>query len=329
MLTGDASLRGTFLEPLLSGDLNLEGSEVGLDDLSSGDAVQAVELTEEDYQMLEDYFGYRIEEEESEPSDMVERLGLDLLLSFDRDVWVRRSRDPRIALEIQGDMELQKDSGGDLKVFGTVETIPERSFFREFGRRFAVQEGELTLTGDLSEFLLRMDAQWEVPSHSNPDEAEVVVNLGVTGDGETLELTLSSDPEMDEADIVSYLATGKPQSALASSDADAAGLGASMAMGAVAGVLEGLASEAVELDVVEIQVDPVQGTTLIAGRYVSPDLYLGFRQPVTFSEDSDRDRTQNQQTEFELEYRWFQWLTVHAQGGASELRLFLRARYAY
>jgi hypothetical protein len=105
-----------------------------------------------------------------------------------------------------------------------------------------------------------------------------------------------------------------------------------MAIGAVAGVLEGLASEAVELDVVEIQVDPVQGTTLIAGRYVSPNLYLGFRQPVAFSGDSDRDRTQIQEAEFELEYRWFRWLTVNVQGGASGQlirRLFLRARHAY
>ena len=102
-----------------------------------------------------------------------------------------------------------------------------------------------------------------------------------------------------------------------------------MAMGAMANVLEGLASEAVELDVVEVQVDPVQGTVLIAGRYVSPDLYLGFRQPVTFGQDNNRTRTQNQESEFELEYRWFRWLTMNVQGGASELRLFLKARYAY
>ena len=100
-----------------------------------------------------------------------------------------------------------------------------------------------------------------------------------------------------------------------------------MAVGAVAGVLEGLASEAVELDVVEIRADPVLGTTLIAGRYVSPDLYLGFRQPVIPGEDRAGDQTQK--PDFELEYRWFRWLTVNVQGGASDLRLFLKARHAY
>ncbi len=328
-LSGDLNFRGSIREPRLVGNLNLEGSNIRLDNLSLGSDVQAVELTEEDHRMLEEYFGYRIEEGEGEPSDFLERLGLDLVLSSDQDVWVNRSGKLRIALELRGELEIKKDPMGDFRAIGTVETLPERSYFRQFGRRFAVQEGELTLTGDPAEFVLHMDAQWEVPSHSNPDEAEVVVSLGVDGDAESLELTLSSQPDMDEADIVSYLATGKPQSALASSEEDASSLGASMAMGAMAGVLEGMASEAVELDVVEVKVDPVQGTTLIAGRYVSPNLYLGFRQPVTFSEGSNRTRTQNQESEVELEYRWYQWLTINVRGGASEFGLFLRARYAH
>jgi hypothetical protein len=333
-LRGNVSLRGTIQEPLLAGTLDLEGSKVGLDDFSSGTEVEAVELTDEDYRMLEDYFGYQTQRKETGPTNLVEGFGLDLSLSFDRDVWVNRSRQPRVSLEIRGELEVTKEPHGDLQAVGTIETLPGRSYFRQFGRRFSVQEGELTLTGDPSEFSFRMDAQWEVPSYSNPDEAEVVVNLEVSGTTESLELTLSSDPDMDEADIVSYLATGRPQSALASSGADPSaldipGLGTSIATGALAGVLEGYASDAVDLDVVEIKVDPVKGTILIAGRYVSPNLYLGFRQPVTFSENNKKTRIENQASEVELEYRWFRWLTMNVQGGASEIRLFLRARYAY
>jgi len=328
-LTGSLSLEGSVQEPRLAGSLNLEGSKIGLDDVSAGSEVKAVELTEEDYQMLEEYFDLTPERGEAKPSQLLERFGLSLGLSFDRDVWVSRSRQPRLTLEMRGDLEVQKDPMGPLRVAGRVETLPERSYFRQFGRRFSVQEGEINLTGNPSEFSFRMDAQWEVPSYSSPDQAEVVVNLEVVGDAETLELTLSSEPQMDESDIVSYLATGKPQSALGSSDADMAGLGTSMAVGAVAGVLEGIAGDAVELDVVEIKVDPVKGTTLIAGRYVSPNLYLGFRQPVTFSENNKRTRSQNQSSEVEVDYRWFRWLTMNVQGGASELRFFLKARYAY
>jgi len=333
-LTGDLALSGSALsgsvqEPRLAGNLGLEGSKIELDDVSAGNELAAVELTEEDYRMLEDYFGIRPDRAEESPTQLMDRFGLDLGLHFDRDVWVNRSRQPRVSLEIRGELDLEKEPGGELRAVGTVETLPGRSYFRQFGRRFAVQEGELYLTGPLSEFSFTMDAVWEVPSHTNPDEAEVTVNLEVVGNAESLRLTLSSDPDMDEADIVSYLATGKSQSALVASDAEASSLGTSMAMGAMAGVLEGLAGDAVELDVVEIKVDPVRGNTLIAGRYVSPDLYLGFRQPVTFSESTKRARSENQYSEVELEYRWVRWLNMNIQGGASEIRFFLKARYAY
>ena len=102
-----------------------------------------------------------------------------------------------------------------------------------------------------------------------------------------------------------------------------------MAAGALGSVLEEWAGETVNLDVMEVQVDPVKGTTLVAGRYVSPDVYLGFRQLVTFSETSKKDRSASQGSAAELEYRWFRWLTMNVRGGASEIRVFLKARHAY
>jgi translocation and assembly module TamB len=331
-LTGGLSLAGSAAEPLLTGNLVLEGSKIALDNAASGGNLEVVELTEEDYQMLEDYFGYWVRHRDSQPSEFLNRLGMDLSLSFDRDLRVTRSRKPRVSLEARGNLEIEKEPLGEPIVIGTVRIIPERSYFREFGRRFSVQEGELNLNGNPSDYSFRLDSQWEVPSHSNPEEPEVVIGLLVEGDANTLDLTLSSDPEMDEADIVSYLAIGKPQSDLASSghgDSNISGLGASMAFGAVAGALEEFAGDAVDLDVVEIRADPLKGMTLIAGRYVSPNLYLGLRQPVTFSESSKRDGSQNQHSEVEVEYRWAPWLSLSFQTGADERRLFLRARYAY
>ena len=111
--------------------------------------------------------------------------------------------------------------------------------------------------------------------------------------------------------------------------ASAANIGVATATGAVAGVLEGFAAERIALDVVEIAVDPVRGTTLVAGRYVSPDVYLGFRQSVSFGDDGDSNRTDTQLTEVELEYRWYRWLTINLQTSASELRFYLRSRHDY
>jgi len=331
VLTGDLALGGTSEAPDLSGTLDIEGTRVRLDNLSLGEQVHDVEFTEEDYRMLEEYFGIEAKRPEAEPFQPMDRFGMDLAVTFDQGVWVEKAGRPRITLEIRGDLEIQKEPTRDLRVLGTLEVLPERSYFRQFGRRFAVREGELNLNGDLSDYTFQLDADWAAPSYDNPDESEVVVTLEVVGSPDSLRLTLGSEPEMDEADIVSYLATGRPQMAWSStgSEVEGAGLGASMAMGAMSGVLESLAEETVKLDVVEMRVDPVKGATLIAGRYVTPDLYLGFRQPVTFSESDKRGRTQNQYSEVEVDYRWFRWLTANLQGGAGELRLYLKTRHVY
>ncbi len=331
ILTGDLALGGAPASPNLSGTLDIEGTRVNLDNLSAGEQIQDVELTEEDYRMLEEYFGIRANPSEAEPVWPMNRFGLDLAVTFDQGVWVEKSVQTRIALEIRGDLEIQKEPTRDLRVLGTLEVLPERSYFRQFGRRFAVREGELNLNGDPSDYTFQLDADWAAPSYDDPDESEVVVTLEVVGSPDSLRLTLGSEPEMDEADIISYLATGRPQVAWSStaSEVEGTGLGASMAMGAMSGVLESLAEEAVKLDVVEMRVDPVKGATLIAGRYVTPDLYLGFRQPVTFSESDKRGRSQNQYSEVEVDYRWFRWLTTNLQGGAGELRLSLKTRHVY
>jgi hypothetical protein len=284
-------------------------------------------LTEEDYRMLEDYFGYAVDQGENvDGPGLLDRVGLRLSVRWDRDVWVTRFPAPRLSLESQGNLEIEKSSGGTLLVTGSVEALPERSYFRQFGRRFSLEEGVVTLTGDPALYSVDARARWEVPSRSDPSEADVVVILEISGSAEGLRLTLSSDPEMDESDIVSYLATGAAPGVTTASDS---GLGTAIALGAAAGALEGLAAEHVPLDVVEVATDPVRGTTLVAGRYFTPRLYLGFRQPVSFGQSSSSSRTESDQSEAELEYQWFRWLTMNLQGGVSEFRLFLRSQLAY
>jgi translocation and assembly module TamB len=331
VVSGDVVLRGTLEEPWLEGRLNPEGTTINLDDVSTEGSAQEVQLTAADYEMLEDYFGYSGDAESD--VTLTQRLapfGLRLSVSFDQDVFVTRFPQPRVSLECSGDLELDKEPGGPLRVVGTVTVLPERSYVRQFGRRFAIEEGTLTLDGEPADYAVDAQAQWELPSHSDPDQPEVVVNLDVSATAERTDLTLSSDPPMDESEIVSYLATGQAQGILASGDqASAANIGVATATGAVAGALESFAADRIALDVVEIAVDPVRGTTLVAGRYVSPDVYLGFRQPVSFGDDGDRNRTDAQLTEVELEYRWFRWLTLNLQTSASELRFYLRSRHDY
>ena len=171
-----------------------------------------------------------------------------------------------------------------------------------------------------------IQAEYEVPSRTNPGENEVVIELGVGGTPDGLRFLLSSDPPMDDRDIISYIATGAPTGEAG----DAAGAAvAEVAFAKASGALGGAAQEAVGLDVMEIRFDGLRGATIIAGRYLSPEFYVGFKQPVDFTRESDESSSSSTQSELELEYEAYRWLLLNLQGGRDGFRFFFRSRYGY
>jgi translocation and assembly module TamB len=152
--------------------------------------------------------------------------------------------------------------------------------------------------------------------------------MDVTGGMENLELTLGSEPQMETADILSYIATGRP-AASAADFGDISRAGTSLALGTVADVLEEEAGQRIGLDVVEIRQDGLDGATLIAGRYVSPRLYVGFQQPLTLNESDEGIEKSGESTQVEIEYAAWRWLLLNLQAGQSEFRWFFRTRKAF
>jgi len=94
-------------------------------------------------------------------------------------------------------------------------------------------------------------------------------------------------------------------------------------------LVEGAAARSVGLDVVEIRREGLRQATLVAGKYVSPRLYVGFAQPVSLQEGSSRSTGSGTGSEIEIELEALRWLIVNIEGSGSDLRLFLRGRYAY
>ena len=91
-----------------------------------------------------------------------------------------------------------------------------------------------------------------------------------------LRLDITSEPQMDDASIASYLLTGRPPDQAAVSGEQAA----EIAIGGVARVVEGFANENLGLDVVEIEASGTQGTRLTVGKYISPRSYVFVKQPI-------------------------------------------------
>ncbi|MGB0650137.1 MAG: translocation/assembly module TamB domain-containing protein [Rhodothermales bacterium] len=219
----------------------------------------------------------------------------------------------------------------DLNLYRSIEVVPDRSIIRQFGRNFRITEGVASFNGPVEEMQMQIEAEYEVPSRLNPGQPEVVITLRLDGRLDDLAFNLSSDPAMENTDIVSYIATGRPASeSLQFGGTDfnnqvLVGVAASQ----LAGLVEGVASQSLGLDVVSIEQDGLKGTRLTAGKYVTPRLFVGVTHPLTLSNESTA--FEHDERELTLEYKVLEYLLLQllADSSDSPVRLNLAGRYAY
>jgi autotransporter translocation and assembly factor TamB len=178
---------------------------------------------------------------------------------------------------------------------------------------------------------VELTAEYDVPSRGNPDQPEVTISLEVTGSPDSLNLEISSNPPLEASDMVSYLAVGQPAGrSLGGGEGSLSQTGGALALGRLSSAVEAYAREEVGLDVVEITTDGLDGLTLLAGRYISPNLYLGIRQPISLQRTSGDQAERPQEPEFEVELQAVRWLLLNLQaGGRGETKVFVRSRISY
>src|SRR5258705_7273971 len=166
---------------------------------------------------------------------------------------------------------------------------------------------------------VEIQAQYKATSQSDSDESKTVVKLDVDGTIEKLSLVLSSEPAISEDEIIDFIATGRTRNQPASASSDA-NLAKDIGLSQVTGLAEERAQEAIGLDVLQVRFDALQGATLVAGRYLDPQLYVGFRQPLQYKDTgatSNSDVTN--QTSVEVEYAIHQRLVLNLAGPASQV----------
>lgn len=132
--------------------------------------------------------------------------------------------------------------------------------------------------------------------------------------------------------MVSYIVTGRPagQTLGAGEGGSFTDAGEAFALGRLTGAVEAYAREQVGLDVVEITMDGLKGMILVAGRYVSPSLYLGIRQPLSLQRTSGEASEQTPDPELEVELEALRWLLLNLRAdGRSGVEFFVRTRISY
>ncbi|GIV61425.1 MAG: translocation/assembly module TamB [Rhodothermaceae bacterium] len=334
----DLNLRGTTRSPVLSGDVELVSADFFLTEEAAAE-FEPVELTEEDQRTLEVRFGLRLTEADTTTFDYYRALTItDLTVRMERDTWLRSKKNPTMDIQFTGNLEVQKAPYEDPLVFGTITVIPERSRIVQFGKRFDIQSGTLTFNGPATDPIMNIQAQYVVRARGT-GENEVTITLAVEGRLDNLDVTLGSDPQMEFADIISYLAFGRPAGEalqLGGGGASSSGSGgrpwldpaAGLALGQIAGLIEDLAGTGLGLDVIEIEQNGLDGATLTAGKYVSPRLYVAVSQPIAFRR-SGTTLAEEVPTQVTLEYEIIDRLLIRLLRRGSVIRINLKWEYAY
>ena len=326
--SGAVEIKGSLRTPEVSGKVIVKDSYYLVPDLGASGDVEAVELTEEDYSMLRERFGYRRRTVPATPALERSALSADLNVEIERDTWIRKRMNPNLAIELRGGLQVRSRPGLEPFLVGELRPVTGRSFVGQFGRQFEITGGEILLNGSIDALKLLVDSEYKVPSKSGSGLNEVVIRMKVRTDQGRFMFDLTSDPSMSESDILSYLATGKATTGALAQTADQGGLGGAVALEQVVGAASGLTEGKVPLDVFQLRQDGARGITVIAGNYVSQKTYLGIRQPILLEQGS-QDAYYNTRTQFELEYQAAVWLFFNLRGGGDRLLMFLKTRHVY
>jgi autotransporter translocation and assembly factor TamB len=209
-----------------------------------------------------------------------------------------------VNLTLGGNMRMQKGPGDAVRLLGEVRTI--RGTYDFQGRRFDIQrDGTVRFEG------------FEPPNPSLDITATRVISgvearVHVGGNVRRPQLSLTSNPPLDEADVLSLIIFGQPSNQLGEGQqVSLAQRAGALASGFVAGKLAQSIGSALNLDTFEIQTGSdtgESGATVTIGEQVGQRLYVKLRQGV----GSDN------MSEFVLDYQLTNFLRFEStmtQGG--------------
>ena len=310
--TGSRPLRftGTTEFPRLEGAIELASGDIYNTAELTGTTFEDVQLDDAEVQRVEAMFGLRVTAADTAASVFYQNLALDLAVEIDRDVWFRSRTTPTLDIEFAGSLQVQKAASTDeLMLFNQIEVVRGNVEFA--GRRFDISRGRLIFNGPPTDTYVDLLAELEIRGLQDNTSPEVTIQLAFTGRvAEEPELTLSSEPQMDNADIVSYIATGRPAAEFFDSGGDVAG---QVALSQLAGLVENLAGSSGLVDVVQIETRADGAIVVLVGRYLSERAYASVGTQVKAPDQRAASDTDGRFPEIALEYELLEWLQLRLQ----------------
>lgn len=237
---------------------------------------------------------------------------------------MRNRRYLDLEYELDGQIDLLKQRGEDLQLFGALGAAS--GYARPLGKQFQLEEGVITFQGDPTNPQLNVRHLFEPPQQGLGD---VRIWYIIEGRVEDPKFRYDSDPPMGLEDIISYTLFGKPfmsldpwKQVVASSGSNASA--ADVAMDVLLDKVETIATQRLGIDLVQIdntQSGSNTGTSIKTGWYLNPRLFFAIQNQITGSIPN---------TIFTLEYLLEENLKlIITQGSDSQAGLDFRWNYDY
>ena len=307
-------LTGTLANPVVRGSAVLTPGAINMTDELISRRLEDVRLSAADLRIVESRFGRRITARDTSVSRFYKSLDLNVDVEIGRDVWLRsRSGLLPFAAEFSGNVQAVKAPLAEqTSLFGTVDVT--RGWVEALSRRFDIERGTLIFNGLMEETLVDLEAKLDIRTDPEVGTTAVEIGLLVNGRlGDDLTITLSSSPQLDNADIVSLIVTGQLAENVIGGGA-LAGAGEGFFLGQISGIVEGLGSSLGEsigfnLDVVRIDQTP-EGLVIRLGKYLTNKAFVSFGIPINTGGDNLLRRNNPELT---LEYALIRWLLLQLE----------------
>ncbi len=189
-------------------------------------------------------------------SELWRNASIDIQIRIPNNLWVRHRNGNA---ELSGNLRVTKASGGNPTVTGLIETI--RGWVGFQGRRFTLTRGRLEFGGGE-----KIDPSLDIVAEYRA--GNYLISAVVKGTAEKPTLTLASDPQLDQADILSVLLFNKPLASLEKSEQASLQQNAiSITSGFAAAQIGQAVSQALGLQELGVDITNVSVSQDVSGKY--------------------------------------------------------------
>jgi autotransporter translocation and assembly factor TamB len=306
------------IEAKLDGDVRVKGSE-GKSYVDGNIKITSarIRIPEEPAKQVED-IKFVDQKQEKKPEQFVinevkqadyfrDNIGMNLNISIPGNAWVKGKG---ANIEVKGKLGVIKKYGEPIIVTGIVNTV--RGTYEIFGKLFKVEESTVSFPGtpEINPFL-------DVKTLYRVSNVKIFVN--VTGTGNKPVIKLSSEPPMDQTDIISYLAFGMSSDKIGAGQRVPLQQKAQQIIGSMAaGKLKDVVGEKFQLDVATVTGGEkgLGSSQIEAGKYITDKIYIGYERSSDDTVSTPYSSTsQNLTNKARIEYRPYNFLTLESTVG--------------